>query len=287
MTELNRADRRGRLTPLSLAHPPGLAMLPRPDHRLVMLSFDVEEFDLPVERGQALPLRKQMAMGAAGLDPVLALLERHQLSATFFVTVRFAEHYPSLVRHLSDKHEVGSHSYDHGRFNLLDVWRSRDRLQQITGAPINAFRRPRLAETNRHVIEAAGYRYNSSNNPTWIPGRYNHLSRPRRPHQTGRLVHLPISTTPITRFPLFWLSFKALPEPVLARLLQRTLAMDGLLTLFFHPWEFLELNGYRVPRLVRRCDGVKMLRGVEAQLRWLKREARFIPISDFERYLPR
>ena len=63
--------------------------------------------------------------------------------------------------------------------------------------------------------------------------------------------------------------------------------MDRLLNLFFHPWEFLDLTGYRVPGLVRQCDGRPMLKRVERQLHWLKREARFIRFSDFERYLPR
>jgi hypothetical protein len=263
----------------------GVTLLPRPQQPLTLLSFDVEEFDLPVERGQPLPLRKQMALGAGGLDPVLSMLENYGLKATFFVTAHFAEHHPSLVRFLSDHHEVGSHAYYHSRFELLDVWRSRDRLQQITGAPIDAFRRPRLADTNRHVIQAAGFRYNSSINPTWVPRRYNNLTRLRVPHQTDRLVQLPISTTPRMRFPLFWLSFKALPPRIMQQSLRQTLAHDRLLNLFFHPWEFLDLTGYRVPRLVHRCMGQDMMRRLGTQLNWLKHEATFARFCDFEGYV--
>jgi peptidoglycan/xylan/chitin deacetylase (PgdA/CDA1 family) len=252
---------------------------------VVLLSFDLEEFDLPVECGQPIPLRRQIEAGAEGVAPLLDLLDRLQLPATFFVTAHFAEHRPALVRRIADRHEIASHSYYHGRFELLDVWRSRDRLQQLTGEPIDAFRRPRLADTNRHVIQAAGFRYNSSNNPTWLPGRYNHFRRPRRPFRTGRVWQLPISTTPRLRLPLFWLSFKHMPTALLRNALRSTLEHDGHLNLFFHPWEFIDLTPYRVPWTVRRCAGQAMLDHLEAHLRWLKQHATFVPFTGVERYM--
>jgi len=46
-------------------------------------------------------------------------------------------------------------------------------------------------------IEKAGYEYNSSMNPTYIPGRYNNLSKPRTAYYTNKLLNLPISVTPL------------------------------------------------------------------------------------------
>jgi peptidoglycan/xylan/chitin deacetylase (PgdA/CDA1 family) len=253
---------------------------------IVLLSFDLEEFDLPNECGQALPHREQMRAGAAGVEPVLSLLEKHGITATFFVTAHFADHHAQLVRDIAGRHEIASHSYFHSRFDLPDVWRSRDRLQQITAEPIYAFRRPRLVETNRHVLQAAGFRYNSSTNPTWIPGRYNNLNHPRRPFRTGALWQLPISVTPRLRVPLFWLSFKHLPRAVLRRAMRRTLEVDGQLNLFFHPWEFIDLSPYDVPWTVRRCQGQAMVDRLDHHLHWLNQRARFVPFTGVERYLP-
>jgi hypothetical protein len=252
---------------------------------IVLLSFDLEEFDLPLEHGQPMARGQQMRAGAAGVEPVLELLDRLDITATFFVTAHFAEHQSALVREIAGRHEIGSHCYHHSRFELGDVWRSRDRLQQLTGEPVYAFRRPRLVETNHALIEAAGYRYDSSINPTWIPGRYNYLSRPRRPYRLRGLWHLPISTTPSLRLPLFWLSFKHLPDRVLRDAMARTLASDGQLNLFFHPWEFIDLSPYRVPWVVRRRHGRRMLDRLEHHLRWLETGARFVPFTGVEQYL--
>jgi hypothetical protein len=46
-------------------------------------------------------------------------------------------------------------------------------------------------------IEKAGYEYNSSMNPTYIPGRYNNLSKPRTAYYTNKLLNIPISVTPL------------------------------------------------------------------------------------------
>jgi len=60
-------------------------------------------------------------------------------------------------------------------------------------------------------IKKAGYENNSSMNPTYIPDRYNNLSKPRTAYYTNKLLNLPISVTRLIRFPLFWLSFKNFP----------------------------------------------------------------------------
>jgi peptidoglycan/xylan/chitin deacetylase (PgdA/CDA1 family)/SAM-dependent methyltransferase/uncharacterized protein (DUF2062 family) len=52
--------------------------------------------------------------------PLLDLLERHSLTATFFVTGKNAERYPEIVREiLSRGHSVGNHSCNHMPFLML------------------------------------------------------------------------------------------------------------------------------------------------------------------------
>jgi len=63
--------------------------------------------------------------------------------------------------------------------------KSRAALERITGVAVTGFRMARLAPTDRGTIAAAGYRYNSSENPTWLPGRYNNLRSPRTAYLTA------------------------------------------------------------------------------------------------------
>ena len=59
-----------------------------------ILSFDVEEFDTPLEYGKNMSMDEQMHVSETGLRAVLGLLEAHQVTATFFTTANFALHHP-------------------------------------------------------------------------------------------------------------------------------------------------------------------------------------------------
>lgn len=248
----------------------------------ILLSFDVEEFDAPQDFGQSVPEAAQFELGAAGLSQVADLLDRLDISATLFTTANFAAHHPDVMRRLAQRHEIASHGYWHSRFELDDLAKSRQTLQKITGQSIDGFRRARLAATDRAAIAAAGYRYNSSENPIWLPGRYNHLFGPRTAYRTGDLLNVPISASPWLRVPLFWLAFKNLPLAVIRHASRRTLRHDGYLNIFFHPWEFIDLAAFpALPWYVRRHSGQAMIDRLESYLRWLAPFGRFSTFSEW------
>jgi hypothetical protein len=253
----------------------------------VLLSFDAEEFDLPCERGAAIRPDEQMRVGIEGFERTLALLDRladelgTPLPTTFFCTAVFAAACPGLVRRAVERgHEIASHGWSHSAFELADLRRSREAIEQVSGRAVVGFRRARLAETDRGAIEAAGYWYNSSENPTWLPGRYNRFFKPRLPYFTGGLLNIPASCTPVVRFPLFWLSFKACPLWATKLAAKSVLLADPGLALYFHPWELCDLSGYDVPGYVKACDGAKMTGKLERYIRWLARQGRFSTYAD-------
>lgn len=269
--------------------PTSLSAVPAP---LILLSFDAEEFDLPLESGQQIDLATQLAVGREGMLRTLALLDRVAAAAgkpiptTFFCTVVFAEANPDLItRAVATGHEIASHGVRHTGWTDADLATSRADLSRISGTNVIGFRRPRLAETDRSLIERAGYRYNSSENPTWVPGRYNRFFKPRLPHCTGRLLNIPASVTPLVRFPLFWLSFKALPLWATRLASRAVLAADPALVLYFHPWELCDLQQFRTPRSVRSCDGDKMIRKLENHLMWLSHRCRFATYAELAQRL--
>ena len=249
----------------------------------ILLSFDLEEFDLPLELGHSIDEAEQMRVGREGLEAVLELLEALQVRATFFTTAHFASHHRRLMQQLAATHEVGSHGYYHSRFEVGDLASSRKALEDITGQTVSSFRRARFAETDRGAIERAGYTCNSSENPIWLPGRYNRFFKPRRPYLTGQLLNVPISASPVIRFPLFWLSLKNFPVWVMKPALHATLAADGDLNIFFHPWEFADLSAFDLPGVVKRRHGKAMAQRARVYLEFLKARGRFITFSQFER----
>ncbi|GAB4247679.1 MAG: polysaccharide deacetylase family protein [Candidatus Methylacidiphilales bacterium] len=247
----------------------------------VLLSFDVEEFDIPAEFGRMIGDDDQVAVGAKGLERVLMVLERTGVVATLFCTVRFAQACPELIRNAVQRHELGSHGWQHDRLNVEDLMRSREALEHQFGVPVLGFRPARFQPVPAKAVRSAGYQYHSSENPIWLPGRYNHWNKPRTVYRQDGLVQIPISASPVLRFPLFWLAAKNYPEGIFRALTQWTLRRDGYVNLFFHPWELCEVGDWGLPFLVRARDGMKMSQWLERQIRWLQECAEFETLGAF------
>lgn len=231
---------------------------------MVLLSFDTEEFDIPEEYGATLSDAEKLDVGRRGTERIADLLDTLGLRATFFVTAFFAEHHPDLVRRLAVRHEIASHGYYHSRFEVEHLRTSRECLEGIVGVgTVKGYRMARLMPVDDAELVKAGYSYNSSMNPTYLPGRYNHLAEPRTAFERGGLLQVPTSVTPFVRFPLFWLSFKNLPPAVYNLLAARTLRSDGYLNLYFHPWEFVDISAYNLPTYVKRHSGIALLERLE------------------------
>ncbi len=251
----------------------------------VLLTFDVEEFDIPIEYKQEISFEKQIEVSTKGLQNALTLIEKHHIPCTFFTTARYALEQPELMKIIAKSHEIASHGYSHSMFKTEDLKKSRETLEALFDCSIYGYRMARLAPVDDNEIEKAGYTYNSSMNPTWIPGRYNHLDKPRKPFLTGNVWNIPTSVTPVFRIPLFWLSFKNFPMWLLKNLMLRTLRNDGFLSLYFHPWEFTDISGFGLPAYISRHSGEQMIKRLEETIILLKNEAEFICINDFVKNL--
>lgn len=251
-------------------------------NKLILLSFDLEEFDVPEEYGHKLEDTTKFKVSLQGLEEVLQLLDRLNVKATFFITANFAIHHPSKIIEIAQKHEVASHGFYHSSFCVEDLARSKQSLEDITGKEVIGFRMARLQPVSDRDIELAGYQYNSSMNPTYLPGRYNNFSKPRTPYYSEKLLNIPVSVTPFIRFPLFWLSFKNLPLPLYKLASKITLNWDAYLNLYFHPWEFTNIRGYQLPGYIQKRSGQEMLDRLENYLTWIKAYGTFATFSEFQ-----
>jgi hypothetical protein len=245
----------------------------------ILLSLDVEEFDAPVARGRAMSMEEQMEWGGRGQERILAVLDALAVPTTHFTTANFAAWHPGLLRRAARGHEIASHAHWHASFREEDLASSRAALRAASGQEVLGFRRPRLQATRPEAIAAAGYAYDSSVNPIWLPGRYSNRGLPRMPYRTAGILEVPISTTPAVRLPLFWLGWKNLPMPVVRAACERCLEADGLLNLFWHPWEFLDLRAAGLPLHMRRVDGDRMCDRFSAFVDWLRPRGTFRTFS--------
>jgi len=211
---------------------------------------------------------------------LVPLLEKHHIITTLFTTANFALTYPDSIASLSLKHEIASHTYFHSSFKYAHLLESKLVLEQITKKKIVGLRMPRMKKVDHHEIIKAGYEYDSSMHPTWIPGRYNNLHIPRTIFQKDALTIVPASVSNPFRIPLFWLAFKNYPYTFFKNLCTQILKKDGFLCLYFHPWEFIDLEAFNIPRYTKKIDGQLLLDRLEKLIIDLAPYGSFCSIQD-------
>ena len=253
---------------------------------MILLSFDTEEFDVPREHGVDYSLEEGMQVSVTGTNRILDVLQRNGVRATFFCTGNFAEHAPEVMKRIMDEgHEVACHGVDHWRPADTDFARSKEIVERITGRTVYGYRQPRMFPVLESEIRRVGYRYNSSLNPAFIPGRYMHLTEPRTWFMKDGVMQIPASVTPWLRFPLFWLSLHNLPQWLYHWLTRRTLSHDGYFVTYFHPWEFYELKEHpelKMPFIIRNHSGQQMMERLDCLIKMLKgRGHEFITFNEF------
>jgi len=237
----------------------------------ILLGFDIEEFDLPLENNGKISFEDQLKTSESGANKVLDLLDKYNIKATFFCTVNFVRNRPEVLKRIvREGHEVASHGCFHHEFLPGDYKKSKDELDLLSGGNLVGFRMARMQPVDFEKMKDAGYLYDSSSNPTFIPGRYNNLKMSYLWHLVSNgLVEIPSSVTPRFRIPLFWLSFHNFPLKLYYLFLNRVLKTRGYAVLYFHPWEFTNLNEFperNISYIIRHNSGDKMIIRFEKML---------------------
>ena len=247
----------------------------------ILLSFDVEEFDMPLEYNFNIAIEIQMEIGKKGLDNLMPILNDQNYNTTLFTTANFANHYPDSIKGLSEKHEITSHTFYHSNFTTAHLLESRIRLEEIIQKPVKGLRMPRMRQVRVGDINEAGYSYDASIHPTWLPGRYNNFHLPRTKYSEQGLIRVPASVSPNFRIPLFWLSFKNFPYAMYLKLALQTLKKDGYLSLYFHPWEFTNITAFDLPKYTTKGSDTELLDKLYRLLNDLNKQAEFVTMGDF------
>jgi len=249
--------------------------------KYVLLSFDVEEFDMPLEYKQHISNSEQMEVGIRGLEALMPILSNTSIPTTLFTTANFAITFPGIIKELAGHHEIASHTFFHSTFENKDLLESKTTLESITNKSIVGLRMPRMRNVDLDEVKNAGYLYDSSINPTLIPGRYNNFHLSRTIYHENNIVRLPASVSPMIRLPLFWLGFKNYPYALFKSLCFQTLKKDGYICLYFHPWEFTDLKNYQLPGYTKKIDGKLLMERLERLINDLSTQGEFSTIRDF------
>jgi peptidoglycan/xylan/chitin deacetylase (PgdA/CDA1 family) len=219
----------------------------------VCLSFDTDSEAPLLRDGNTSPTSLSASdYGAqSGMPRILAMLDRHQIPATFFVTGVDALLHPEMMAAIqkSGRHEVGVHGWIHEtptRVTAAEEERLLDQaiahLTRVTGQRPLGYRAPSWAfsAVTLDLIQKKGFLYDSSLQALDEPYEIESRGKP-----TG-IVELPIDWT-LTETPFLGQNGR-MPNPALLYQLYRD-EFDGayeertMFVLTLHPF----LSGHRAP----------------------------------------
>jgi peptidoglycan/xylan/chitin deacetylase (PgdA/CDA1 family) len=139
---------------------------------IVCLTFDYDAESVQIRAlEEAVRVSKGQFAFRRGLSRILALLEKHEIQATFFTCGWVAEQYPETMSKLLEKnHEIAAHGYLHENFDTLSIYEQKDALRKThkaleeIGGSVKGFRAPywRLAHNTLQLVAEMGYIYDSS-----------------------------------------------------------------------------------------------------------------------------
>ncbi|MDZ7697295.1 MAG: XrtA system polysaccharide deacetylase [Deltaproteobacteria bacterium] len=228
---------------------------------------------------------------------LLEVLDRHGVTATFFVLGWIGERHPGLVKDITERgHFVACHSHQHRLIYELtpkkfkkDTRRAKDVLEQIIGKRVVGYRAPSYSITRQSwwaydILSDLGFEYSSSVFPIHHD-RYGIPNAPRfRFNVPGHdLVEYPISTVRFLgqNMPVSGGGyFRIFPYWLTKMGLSRINKVDRQPFVFFvHPWE----TDPEQPRM-RRANAVSKfrhythLRKTLGRFEKLLNDFQFIPI---------
>lgn len=245
----------------------------------ILLTFDLEEFDLIQNEESKFAITKN------GLENLLTLLNKYNLSATFFTTANFAKRYPQFIRELSENYEIACHGYNHSdnyKKDISKIYLAKKEIEKIIGEKIHGFRAPRFEIKNISTLSDFYFEYDSSIHPTWIPGRYFNLFKNKKVHKIGNISEVPLSVLPIIRLSIFWLAFKNFPLIYSKIFTKINFISSDYTMLVFHPWEFADLRNIKISHYLKKKSGMDLIKMLERYILFCrKNNCSFLTVYDF------
>lgn len=243
----------------------------------IILTFDLEFWhngqflknNLPENRENLKDITTESTL------PLLALLKKKNIKATFFVLGRVAEKHPEIVRKIyNEGHEIACHGYSHKILDELrpeefeeEIKRSTNLLQNITGKKPIGFRAPNFSLNDKtkwalNILKNYGFKYDSSIFPF----------KAKLSGDAGKILELPVTGGGFYfRLMPLWL-FKILLK--LARVKQP-------LILYFHPHEFYPfIPDIKLPFWKKKIKYFGVSRSLQ-KLEKLLNDFEFISIENF------
>jgi len=258
---------------------------------MVSITIDCEEWNSPHLRGKQDPDHNNTRFSRLGNEKLLALFRKHNIKATFFITGFYADHEPEDVQRIAaEGHEIACHGYEHHYRNRVfdietDVKKAKETLERISGTKVVGFRSPQAQYSQKllEVLDQAGFVYDSSLHPAYLPGYYNHRHLPLNIHKPSTLAitEIPVAVMPRSRLPIVWMFMRNLGVWYTQLGVNALVKKNINPNLYFHSWEFTKMRSKTVPFYFTRHTGQRFVRMLEKFIILNKKKGReFVTLGE-------
>jgi len=251
--------------------------------KYLMLTFDLEELDF-----KSLGIKKNTKEGLdvskQGFEKLIRVLKMNDVRATFFTTVRFANSCPDLIKKvLKSGFELALHAYYHEhnyskmppRDALKFISNGKKELEKKFKTNVVGFRAPGMFHPDYSILKKAGFEYDSSFHPIWLPGYYNNFFGPRKIFSKKGVKIVPVSVTPLIRLPFSWLWFRIFPLFYSKCCSLLNLINSDYLNIYFPPWEFVDIKKFKGKKfgyVMYGKTGEKVIKKLDNYIKWCKKK---------------
>ena len=180
-----------------------------------ILGIDFEEWYHPELIKNQVKIEQKIPKVFKGIDTILNLLNKHDISATFFVVGEILQHSPELIdKIISNNHEIAFHTMHHDRIDSPNFLNNFDdelkEFQKLTNNKSKGFRAPTFSLNEKSssiikILEKYNYIYDSSIMPakTSMYGNPNANKKPYKitsenlesNSENGKLWEFPLMVT--------------------------------------------------------------------------------------------
>jgi peptidoglycan/xylan/chitin deacetylase (PgdA/CDA1 family) len=273
------------------------------DDIYVLIGFDVEH--------DAEPFSDACEGVKTGIPLILDVLDSLDIDCTFNILGSIIDDHVDLFKHIQKSgHELGCHSFDHEALSFMSDEEIYSQVQQATydiqkklGKRPITFRAPYLLGNTFLINTLNEFHYLLDS--SYPLAHYKTQVFPYHPSarnwiKKGKvdLLELPVSADPLVKEPEqsdlwpLWRTIGARDTIQKIKHLikkQNEYTKDNVITFYFHPWEFIELEktGIAIPEdhqeKILRGTGKKAISNFKEILVWLQKQknATFLTMNEF------
>ena len=271
-----------------------------------ILGIDFEEWYHPELIKNHVKIDQRIPKVFKGIDTILDLLNKHNVSATFFVVGEILQHSPELIdKIISNNHEIAFHTMHHDRIDSPNFLNNFDdelkEFQKLTNNKSKGFRAPTFSLNDKSssiikILEKYDYIYDSSIMPakTSMYGNPNANKKPYKitsenlesNSENGKLWEFPLMVTKLLgkQIPAaggFYL--RTLPLSIIKNAIKNYEKKSMPACFYVHSWELTPELMPRIP--LSKKNNFITYHNIEKTLPKLDQLLSSFNFTSFEKYI--